>query len=74
MYHINGQQSVTLNGDKASGISYCIVTLIGLENDRKMKTTGGVYYHDEYVKRNSDWLIAKRTSTFGWQEKNELHQ
>ena len=38
VYHINGQQTVTLNGDKASGISYCAVTLIGVENGKKMKT------------------------------------
>jgi hypothetical protein len=74
VYHINGQQTVTLNGDNASGISYCLVTLIGLENGKKMKTTSGVYYHDEYIKQNDHWLIAKRTSTFAWQEKNEIEQ
>ena len=42
VYHINGQQTVTLNGDKASGISYCAVTLIGMENGKKIKTSIGV--------------------------------
>jgi hypothetical protein len=74
VYHINGQQTVTLNGDKASGISYCLVTLIGVENGKQMKTTSGVYYHDEYVKQNGHWLIATRTSTFAWQEKQPLAQ
>lgn len=72
VYHINGQQSVTLNGDKATGISYCLVTLIGTENGKKMKTTMGVIYNDEFVKENGLWLISKRTSNFAWQEKVEL--
>lgn len=74
VYHINGQQTVTLNGDKASGISYCLVTLIGMENGKRMKTTIGVYYNDEFVRENNHWLIAKRTSNFTWQEKRELGQ
>lgn len=74
VYHINGQQTVTLNGDKASGISYCTVTLIGTENGKKMKQTMGVYYQDEFVRENGHWLIAKRTSNFTWQEKQPLAQ
>ena len=72
VYHFNGQQTVKINGDKASGTSYCLVTLIGVENGKKMKTTIGVYYQDEYVRENNRWLIAKRTSTFDWQDKQEL--
>lgn len=74
VYHINGQQTVALNGDKASGISYCAVTLIGTENGRKMKTTIGVYYNDEYVRENNRWLIANRKATFAWQDKQEMGQ
>ena len=29
VYHLNGQQTVEINGDHATGISYCFVTLIG---------------------------------------------
>ena len=74
VYHINGQLSLTLNGNKASGISYCMVTLIGNENGKKIKTSMGVYYNDEYVRENNRWLIAKRTSNFAWQDKQPLGQ
>ena len=37
-----------------------------------MKTTFGVYYNDEYVKQSGKWLIAKRISTFAWQDKQAL--
>ena len=72
VYHFNGQQTVTINGDKASGTSYCLVTLIGVENGKKMKTTIGVYYQDEYIRENNRWLIAKRKSKFDCEDKEEL--
>lgn len=75
VYHINGQQTVELNGNRATGVSYCQVTLIGTENGKKMITKHGVYYQDNYVKnRDGQWLISKRKSTFHWTEKRELQQ
>lgn len=74
VYHINGQQTVNINGDQATGISYCTVTLIGDENGKKIKTSMGVYYNDEYVRENGKWLINKRKSTFAWRDKQELGQ
>jgi hypothetical protein len=74
VYHINGQQTVTLQGDKATGISYCQVTMIGQMDGKRYKTTMGVFYNDEYVKQNNRWLIAKRTSNFTWQERQEMGQ
>ena len=60
VYHLNGQQTVEINGDHATGISYCFVTLIG---DGK-KNQSGVRYNDTYVKQNGKWLIKKRVSDF----------
>lgn len=73
VYHINGQQTVTINGNKATSISYCAVTLIGEEKGKKMKTSMGVYYNDEYVKENGKWLIAKRQSTFAWRDMQPMN-
>lgn len=74
VYHINGQQTVAINGSKASGISYCEVTLVGEQNGKKMKTKMGVHYKDEYVKRDGKWLIANRQSTFAWRDVQPLGQ
>jgi ketosteroid isomerase-like protein len=73
VYHLNGQQTVTINGDHATGTSYCQVTLIRSENSKKMKTTIGVLYHDDYIRLNNRWLIAKRIGNFNWQEKREIN-
>ncbi|HJT72705.1 MAG TPA: nuclear transport factor 2 family protein, partial [Chitinophaga sp.] len=64
VYHFNGQQAVTVNGDTATGTSYCLVTLIGTENGKKMKTTIGVIYQDDFIRENNGWLIAKRIGNF----------
>lgn len=69
VYHFNGQQVVTINGDTAIGTCYCLITLIGNENDKKVKTTMGAIYEDDYIRINNHWLVAKRIGTFDWQEK-----
>jgi hypothetical protein len=74
VYHFNGQLVVTIDGDTASGTSYCLVTLIGVEDGKRMKTTIGVIYNDQYVRENGRWLIARRRSDFNWQDKAELGQ
>jgi hypothetical protein len=72
VYHFNGQQVLAINGDKATGTVYCIATLIGMEEGKKMKTTIGARYEDEYQRIGTDWLIARRVGFFDWQEKREL--
>lgn len=74
VYHFNGQHAVTIDGDRATGTLYCLVTLIGSEHGRRMMTTNGVYYHDEYVRENGRWLIARRTSFFDWADHREVSQ
>lgn len=66
VYHINGQQTVNIKKNKATGIAYCLVTLIGIQNGKKIKNDMGVIYNDEYVKINGKWLIANRKSNFTW--------
>jgi hypothetical protein len=72
IYHFNGQQVVTMDGDRAIGTCYCLITLIGNENGRKIKTSIGAIYQDDYIREDRRWLIAKRTGTFEWQEKSEV--
>ncbi|TKZ30353.1 nuclear transport factor 2 family protein [Brachyspira catarrhinii] len=68
VYHINGQQTVNIDGDKADGISYCQVVLVRIENGKKIALIRGVYYNDEYTNIDGKWLISKRTSNFVWSD------
>lgn len=74
VYHFNGQFVVNINGNKADGILYCLTYLFSSENGKKIRTTFGIHYNDEYVFENGQWLIAKRTSYFDWQDRQELNQ
>lgn len=69
VYHFNGQHSVVINGNRASGTLYCLTTLISSDN---VKTTFGIHYNDEYVLEKGKWLIAKRTSNFDWTDVSPL--
>ncbi|NHN25284.1 nuclear transport factor 2 family protein [Flavobacterium jejuense] len=73
VYHFNGQQVVTINDNTATGKCYCLITLIGNENGKKIKTTIGAIYEDDYILVNNQWLVAKRVGTFDWQEKVNLN-
>jgi len=72
VYHFNGQQVVTINGNTATGTVYCMATLIGQEQGRKMITTIGARYEDNYLRVGNNWLIASRVGKFDWQEKRVL--
>lgn len=64
LYHMNGQGTIEVDGDKASGIAYCRVVLIDTEDGITTHTDEGVRYTDEYVREDGKWVIAKRTSDF----------
>lgn len=72
--HFNGQQVVEIDGDNAKGTCYCLITLIGNENGKKVKTTVGATYEDEYICTNNQWLVSKRVGYFKWQDKKEIEK
>ena len=66
VYHINGQQTVKIDGNNATGIAYAQVVLVSGQNGKKAMRIQGVRYNDEYVRQNGRRLISKRTSHFEW--------
>ena len=66
VYHINGQQTVKIDGDKATGIAYAQVVLVSEKDGKKTMRTQGVRYNDEYERKNGKWLISRRISHFEW--------
>ena len=68
VYHLNGQYTVDIDGDMATGVSYCFVTLIG---DGKCNQSGECY-RDTYVKQNGCWLIKRRESNIMFTKTEDL--
>jgi hypothetical protein len=52
-------------------LAYSLVVLIGMENGKQVRTTSGVTYKDEYIRRDGRWLIARRTSHFVWRTRDD---
>ncbi len=59
---------MTLDGNRVTGISYCLTTLFSEQDGKIVKQTIGVIYNDKYVKQDGKWLISKRISNFTWQD------
>lgn len=72
VYHLNGQQTLTLDGNKATGVCYCQVAMIAIVNGKKIMTTQGVRYNDEYQKTDGRWYIKNRNANFMWRETREM--
>ena len=71
-FHMNGQQSVKVDGDTATGISYCQVKLVSDEDGQEVIVDSSIRYDDTYVRRDGRWLIAKRISHFSINDKRVL--
>lgn len=68
VYHMNGHFTARIDGDEATATHYCTVELIGDQGGRKVRNSNGVIYEDDYIRRNGEWLIAKRVARFTWRD------
>ena len=74
VYHINGQHTVTVNGDSAEGIAYCVATLVNDADGKDIVTSNYVRYSDLYAKVDGKWYIKRRRTTFLISDKHELNK
>jgi SnoaL-like domain len=66
--HFNGQSTVTLDGNKATGITYCrAYHLKVLEGVQKMMIAG-IRYYDTMIKQDGIWLFSERKLKVCWIE------
>lgn len=64
VYHLNGQHTVILHGDKAEAINYCQVFLVENKESKDIQHAHSVRYQDTYKKVNGIWLISNRIANF----------
>ena len=67
--HFNGQCTISLDGDQATGESYCLAhhLSIGADGQRTMMIAS-IRYLDEFVEQNGQWLFAERRLMVDWTE------
>jgi len=67
--HFNGQSTVFLDGDQATGESYCLAhhLTIGGDGERTMMIAS-IRYLDKFLKQDGRWLFAERRLMVNWTE------
>ena len=67
--HFNGQSTVSLKGDRATGESYCLAHHLSIDEDgQRTMMIASIRYLDEFVKQDGQWLFAERRLMVNWTE------
>ena len=66
--HFNGQSTIALDRDRATGESYCIAHHLFTEDDERKLMVAWLRYHDTLVKVDGAWLFAERNLYVDWTE------
>jgi hypothetical protein len=70
--HFNGQSTVILNGDTATGDSYTIAHHVYTEDGVRRMLVAWLRYLDTFAKVDDGWLIAERSIILEWSETRPL--
>jgi hypothetical protein len=66
--HFNGQSTVTLAGDQATGESYTIAHHLFHEEGVRMIMVASLRYLDTFAKIDGSWFFAERNLVLDWSE------
>jgi hypothetical protein len=64
--HFNGQSTIALHGDRATGESYCLAHHLSTEGGERKLMVASLRYRDRFVKRDGAWLFAERKLYVDW--------
>ena len=66
--HFNGQSTVTLDGDRATGLSYTIAHHLYTVDGERMIMIASLRYRNAFAKVDGAWLFAERNLLLDWSE------
>jgi hypothetical protein len=66
--HFNGQSTVKIAGDKATGITYCRAYHLKVLDGAQKLMIAGIRYYDAMVKQDGIWLFSERKLKVCWIE------
>ena len=69
--HFNGQSTIVLDGDEASGETYCLAHHLTMANGKRTLMVASIRYLDKFSKQNSRWFFAERLLMVDWTETRE---
>jgi hypothetical protein len=70
--HFNGQSTVGVDGDRATGETYCLAHHVSSDGGRRSLMIAALRYQDSFVKANGTWRFAERRLYVRWTETRAL--
>ncbi|MEU3186731.1 nuclear transport factor 2 family protein [Streptomyces sp. NPDC006923] len=70
--HVNGQSTVVLDGELATGESYCLAHHVWTVGGRRTLMVAAIRYLDTFTKRDGRWYFAERKLMVDWTETRPL--
>ncbi|GLS18490.1 hypothetical protein GCM10007874_15070 [Labrys miyagiensis] len=64
--HFNGQSTIRLEGNSATGESYCIAHHLTVDGEKRTLMVASIRYLDQFVKQDGAWLFAERKLMVDW--------
>jgi hypothetical protein len=72
-FHLLGQQTVDLDGDRATGECYCLAHHVEVADDGSRSVmTMHIRYQDRYARTPGGWKFEHRTLMVDWRETRPL--
>ena len=71
--HFNGQSTIELDGQRATGESYCLAHHLKTEGGERSLMVASLRYRDTFTKRAGAWLFAERHLYVDWIETRSTH-
>jgi ketosteroid isomerase-like protein len=66
--HFNGQSTIGIEGDRATGESYCLAHHLWTEGDTRKLMVASLRYLDTFARSGDGWLFAERELYVDWTE------
>jgi hypothetical protein len=70
--HFNGQSTTVLDGDDASGVTYCMAHHVKIDGRTRSLMIAAIRYLDTYAKRDGMWFFSQRKLLVDWTETRPL--
>ena len=70
--HFNGQSTVTLDDDRATGESYTIAHHLNTEDGDRKIMVASLRYLDTFTKNDGRWYFAERKLILDWSETRSM--
>jgi hypothetical protein len=72
--HFNGQSTTVLDGDRASGVAYCLAHHVTVDGSARRLMVAAIRYLDTFVKQDGIWFFSQRNLMVDWTETRRLGQ